>query len=67
MRTFQNTHKCHMTIQKRQTYFVSCHRSQETILSNEAPVAQNSAFDFFDGRIDVSKMTFVCSVLKFML
>lgn len=44
-----------------------CHRSQETILPNEEPIAQNSVFDLFDGNIEVSNMTSVCSVVKFML
>lgn len=42
-------------------------RSQETILPNEEPIAQNSVFDLYDGKIEVSKMTFVYSVIKFML
>lgn len=48
-------------------FCLMCHRSQEAILPNSEPIAQNSVFDFFDGEIDVSKMALVCSVVMFML
>lgn len=63
----KHTEMSHMNSENTNLFCLVRPRSQETILPNEEPIAQNSVFDFYDGKIDVSKMTFVCSLIKFML
>lgn len=57
----------HKSSENTNLFCLMCALSQEPIISNEEPIAENPVFDFHDGKIAVSKMIFVCLVIKFML